>query len=186
MSVNVSEHQLRRPEFVEEVRDVLAASGLEPGRLVLELTESVLIDEQEATIERLNALKALGVGLAIDDFGTGYSSLSYLRRLPVDSLKVDKEFIDGLGGASGEGALAEAIIALAQRLDLRTVAEGVEGAAQIRSLERLGCDLVQGFHLSRPLAPDDISDLLRDGLPAAGHASRAVAEVAATGGDGSA
>lgn len=179
MSVNVSEHQLRRPEFVDEVREALEASGLAPERLILELTESVLIDELEATIERLNALKALGVGLAIDDFGTGYSSLSYLRRLPVDSLKVDKEFIDGLGGDSGEGALAEAIIALAQRLDLRTVAEGVEGSAQIRSLERLGCDLVQGFHLSRPLDPAAISGLLRDGLPAPAR-ERATAEIAAT------
>ena len=180
MSVNVSEHQLRRPEFVAEVSDALIGSGLAPERLILELTESVLIDEQDATIERLNALKALGVGLAIDDFGTGYSSLSYLRRLPVDSLKVDKEFIDGLGGEQGEGALAEAIIALAQRLDLRTVAEGVEGSAQIRSLERLGCDLVQGFHLSRPLGPDEVSDLLRDGLPGTRRTERAVAEVAVT------
>ena len=177
ISVNVSEHQLRRPEFVAEVGDALAESGLAPERLILELTESVLIDEQDATIERLNALKALGVGLAIDDFGTGYSSLSYLRRLPVDSLKVDKEFIDGLGGDSGEGALAEAIIALAQRLDLRTVAEGVEGSAQIRSLERLGCDLVQGFHLSRPLGAAEVSGLLRDGLPSA---ERALAQLAAT------
>jgi diguanylate cyclase (GGDEF)-like protein/PAS domain S-box-containing protein len=179
MSVNVSEHQLRRPEFVEEVRTVLAGSGLAPERLILELTESVLIDEQETTIERLNTLKALGVGLAIDDFGTGYSSLSYLSRLPVDSLKVDKAFIDGLGDESGEGALAEAIIALAQRLNLRTVAEGVEGSAQMRTLVSLGCDLVQGFHLSRPLDPEAVTAILRDGLGVAPEVL--TAEVAATG-----
>ena len=161
MSVNLSARQLHQPRLVEEISGVLTETGLDPRRLKLEITESVVMGDAEATIRTLRDLKALGVQLAIDDFGTGYSSLSYLRRFPVDNLKIDRSFISHLGLDSENTEIVRAIIMLARALGLLVTAEGVETTAQMEALKALGCDWAQGYFLSRPLAADAITDLLR-------------------------
>jgi diguanylate cyclase (GGDEF)-like protein/PAS domain S-box-containing protein len=162
ITVNLSARQLQRAEIVDEVRVALERSGLEPARLVLEITESMMMNDIEATIGRLHELKALGVALAIDDFGSGYSSLSYIQRFPVDILKVDRAFVTALGEEGDGSALIEAIIGLAGVLELRPVAEGVENARQLERLLHLDCALGQGFLFARPLARDAIDALLAD------------------------
>ncbi len=160
VAVNVSGRQLQEPSLVKTVAMVLAETGLDASCLKLELTESVVMEDAEATIEALGQLKALGVQLAIDDFGTGYSSLAYLKRFPVDVLKVDRSFVDGLGTSQQDVAIVQGIIALAQSLGLTVTGEGVETAEQAAHLKRLGCDLAQGFHYSRPLPAADLEMLL--------------------------
>jgi EAL domain-containing protein (putative c-di-GMP-specific phosphodiesterase class I) len=160
VTVNLSARQLQRPEIVDEVRAALRSSGLEPARLVLEITESMMMNDIEATIGRLHELKSLGVSLAIDDFGSGYSSLSYIQRFPVDILKVDRAFVNALGDEGDGSALIEAIIGLAGVLELRPVAEGVENSRQLERLLHLDCALGQGFLFARPLARDAIDALL--------------------------
>jgi diguanylate cyclase (GGDEF)-like protein len=166
LSVNISARQLQRVEIVEEVNDALRSSGLEPSCLLLEITESVMIDDVELAIERLRALRALGVRVAVDDFGTGYSSLSYIRRLPIDILKIDKRFIDSVDADDTDGKLTAAIVGLARVLDLDCVAEGVERPAQYERLKELGCDYAQGFLLARPMSPDALRELLGAIVPA--------------------
>ena len=168
ISVNVSARQLERPEFVEEVRGALDGSGLDPAKLTLEITETVLMRKPDATAELLAELKALGVRIAVDDFGTGYSSLAYLRQFPVDSLKIDRTFITGLALSSEAHALTHTLIQLGKALGLQTLAEGVEQHYQVRELQREGCDLAQGFLFARPLAPDVIERFLRDSPGLAG------------------
>jgi diguanylate cyclase (GGDEF)-like protein len=165
MSVNLSPRQLSDPGIVATVAAALSESGLPAADLVLELTEGLLVSDGPAVIDRLFALKALGVRLAIDDFGTGYSSLSYLRRLPFDILKIDKLFVDGVAGGPEASAFAQAIIKLAHSLRLETVAEGVEHDDQSRHLRQLGCELAQGYHFAKPLSAEDITTML--GQPAA-------------------
>jgi diguanylate cyclase (GGDEF)-like protein/PAS domain S-box-containing protein len=160
VAVNVSGRQLQEPSLVKTVAMVLAETGLDASCLKLELTESVVMEDAEATIETLGQFKALGVQLAIDDFGTGYSSLSYLKRFPVDVLKVDRSFVDGLGTSQQDLAIVQGIIALAQSLGLTVTGEGVETAEQAAHLKRLGCDLAQGYHYSRPLPAAHLEDLL--------------------------
>ena len=164
VSVNVSARQLADPHLVKTVSQVLAYSGLPSSMLVLEITESVLLADTEETIATLQALKDLGVTLAIDDFGTGYSSLSYLRRLPVDIVKVDRSFVDGLGSGREDRAIVAAMIQLAHQLGLKVVAEGVETEVQLGELRELGCDAVQGFYFAASRAPR--------GRPGGGQASR--------------
>lgn len=160
ISVNISAHQLAAHDLAADVASALDASGLEPRSLLLEITESVLLRDEECTLERLRQLKALGVRLAIDDFGTGYSSLGQLRRFPMDILKVDKAFIDGLAAGEKGLALTRAVFALGESLGLRCIAEGVEKPAQHATLRRLGCSLAQGFLFARPLTPPQIDALL--------------------------
>jgi diguanylate cyclase (GGDEF)-like protein/PAS domain S-box-containing protein len=160
MSVNLSAVQLQHPRLVSDVGRALAATGLEPGRLVLEITESTLVDDVDAAVATLRELKALGVLLAIDDFGTGYSSLSYLDRLPVDVLKIDRTFTQRITSDPKESALARAIIQLGPTLELKTVAEGIEEADQWETLRGLGCDLGQGYFFSRPLNGDAMTAFL--------------------------
>jgi EAL domain-containing protein (putative c-di-GMP-specific phosphodiesterase class I) len=121
------------------------------------------MDDVEMSEETLGRLKRLGVKLVVDDFGTGYSSLSYLRRFPVDVLKVDRSFVDGLGGDSGDSAIVNAVVTLAHTLGLHAVAEGVETAEQLIELRKLGCDTAQGFYFARPATGDCIGELLRRG-----------------------
>jgi diguanylate cyclase (GGDEF)-like protein/PAS domain S-box-containing protein len=161
MSVNVSVKQLQNPAFASEVALALRESGLEPGRLILEITESVMATDVPSMLSRLHELKELGVGLAIDDFGTGYSSLGYLREFPFDLLKIDKSFIDDLGAIVQPKDLTKAIIELGKTLDLELVAEGIEDGAQVERLRSLHCDLGQGFYFSRPLDHDAVADLFR-------------------------
>ena len=149
VSVNVSPRQLQEPGLLDDVADALRSSGLPPGALVLEITESLLVRDVEIAARRLDRLKALGLRLAVDDFGTGYSSLSYLSRLPVDILKVDKAFVAGIVDETSAGKLAWAVLALARSLDLDTIAEGVETPEQAQALLTQGCAELQGFLYSR-------------------------------------
>jgi diguanylate cyclase (GGDEF)-like protein len=160
MSVNLSGRQLEDPNIVSDVAAALADSGLPAAALVLEITETVLMHDTEATIARLTALKALGVRLAVDDFGTGYSSLRYLRRFPIDILKMAKPFVDGLTVDDEGRALGRAIVELATSLKLACIAEGIEDPGQAAALHRLGCGLGQGFHFARPMAPEEIAALM--------------------------
>jgi EAL domain-containing protein (putative c-di-GMP-specific phosphodiesterase class I) len=156
IAVNISGRQLHELDVVRETREALAESGVDPSAVVLEITESVLMQQQGSVLERLQELKALGVSLAIDDFGTGYSSLSYLQRFPIDMIKIAKPFVDEIGGGLEQSALARAIIGLADTLRLRTVAEGVERAEQCATLIGLGCELGQGYYFSPPIAPREV------------------------------
>jgi EAL domain-containing protein (putative c-di-GMP-specific phosphodiesterase class I) len=162
LTINISGHQLQGEHVVEDVRRALSDSGLDPRHLVLEITESVLMQQSETILDRLHALKALGVRLAIDDFGTGYSSLGYLQRFPIDILKIDKSFVDDVGRGDTESALARAVIALGETLQLQTIAEGIELKQQLSGLQDLGCELGQGFFFDKPIDPADIELALRN------------------------
>ncbi|XVU22198.1 putative bifunctional diguanylate cyclase/phosphodiesterase [Actinoplanes sp. CA-054009] len=151
MAVNVSVRQFETGGLAGTVAEVLAETGMPPHLLTLEMTESVLLTDTDENLARITELKALGVALAMDDFGTGYSSLAYLRRFPMDILKIDRSFVDRLGGDPADDALVQTIIRLAHRFGMQTVAEGIENAAQLHILRTMGCDYAQGFHLSRPL-----------------------------------
>ena len=163
ITVNLSARQLQSPDLESEVRAALREGDLEAACLVLEITESILVDGGTGAIETLRALKALGVRLAIDDFGTGYSSLSYLQQFPVDILKIDRTFTTGLTRGPQEDALARTIIALGDLLTLRTIAEGVEQEGQHERLRELGCDYGQGFLFSRPVPAREMTALLARG-----------------------
>jgi diguanylate cyclase (GGDEF)-like protein/PAS domain S-box-containing protein len=164
INVNLSGAQLAGDDVVDAVRCALESAGLAPERLVLELTESVLLDDIEQVTPALAGLKELGVSIAIDDFGTGYSSLAYLKRFPVDHLKIDRAFIRDLGDAvSSEHSLARSIVDLAGLMGLSAVAEGVETAQQADLLQALDCDFAQGFHFSRPVAQDELYRLIANG-----------------------
>jgi diguanylate cyclase (GGDEF)-like protein/PAS domain S-box-containing protein len=161
IAVNLSARQLGDQHLVGDVARVLSESGLAPTDLTLEITESVLMDDLDVAKARLHELKRLGVNLAIDDFGTGYSSLSALQHLPVDTLKIDKAFIDGVTMGVEATGLVQAIIRLARILTLQTIAEGVERPEQAARLEELGCSLVQGYHFARPVPPEEAETLLQ-------------------------
>jgi diguanylate cyclase (GGDEF)-like protein/PAS domain S-box-containing protein len=152
INVNVSALQIQEAGLVSKVAAALLLTGLDPGRLVLEITEGVLMRRVEETVLVLQELRQLGVRIAIDDFGTGYSSLSYLQDLPIDMIKIDKSFVDHLGLDRDESSMAKVIVQIGQTLQLEVVAEGVERAAQVTSLQALGCDSAQGFHLGRPMS----------------------------------
>jgi diguanylate cyclase (GGDEF)-like protein/PAS domain S-box-containing protein len=176
LSVNVSMRQFSHGSIVADVAEALAASGLRPEHLTLELTESALVDDTEATIALLRDLKALGVRLAIDDFGTGYSSLSYLQRFPVDILKIDRSFVEGMVTGSHNPALVRAVVELGHSLHLETVAEGIEHDEELTQFRALKCSLGQGYLFARPSGRDDIQQLLSDraaaGMLVADGASR--------------
>ena len=166
LNINLSGRQLQVPEVVDDVATALDESGLQPDSLVLEMTESVLLDDNQTVLDILRQLKALGARLAIDDFGTGYSSLSYLHRFPVDMLKIDRSFVERLSHASDNAELARTIVRLGQSLQLVTVAEGVEDSAQFLALRRMGCDVGQGYYFGKPMGSEEISSMLRDDAPA--------------------
>ena len=151
ISVNVSARQFRLSNFVEEVLTVLQATGANPERLILELTESLLLDNMKDIITKMNALKSKGVGFSLDDFGTGYSSLAYLKRLPLDKLKIDRSFIKDILTDPNDAAIAKMVVALAGSMGLGVIAEGVETQAQRDALDALGCHAYQGYFFSSPL-----------------------------------
>jgi diguanylate cyclase (GGDEF)-like protein len=151
LSVNLSTRQLQHAGLVEEIVDLLDRTGFDPHNLLLEITESALIEDTDETIAILTALKELGVRVAIDDFGTGYSSLSYLRLLPVDVLKIAQPFIDALATDGEPEIFVDAIVHMGHTLNLEVVAEGVETPEQLAALRRMGCNMGQGFYFSRPL-----------------------------------
>jgi diguanylate cyclase len=150
VAVNLSPVQFRQANLVEMVQDALTRHGLPPNRLMLEITEGVLIDDTSRALTMLRALKHIGIGLALDDFGTGYSNLTYLRVLPLDRIKIDKSFIQDLGTSTQVDAIIRAIIAMGAALGLGVTAEGVETEAQLTFLREHGCDEAQGFLLGRP------------------------------------
>ncbi|MGZ4331968.1 MAG: putative bifunctional diguanylate cyclase/phosphodiesterase [Solirubrobacteraceae bacterium] len=171
ISVNVSGRQLDNDGLIDDVRDALQDNGLDAAALTLEITETALMRDADASAHRLGALKALGVRLAIDDFGTGYSSLAYLRQFSVDSLKIDRSFIRGVAASSESAALIHTLVRLGKTLNLETLAEGIEDHEQLRALQRQDCDMGQGFLLARPLeveAADAFLDAHGSGALASG------------------
>ncbi|MFO6430520.1 putative bifunctional diguanylate cyclase/phosphodiesterase [Erythrobacter sp. W302b] len=163
VAVNVSPKQFAATSIASTVLSALSASGLAPQRLELEITESIFIADVDATLATLHSLRNLGVKIALDDFGTGYSSLSYLRSFPFDKVKIDKSFVEDLGTSSNGHAMIRAITTLANALGMETLAEGVEDIAQFEVLEREGCQNIQGYLFSRPVAANAVAGLLRDG-----------------------
>jgi diguanylate cyclase (GGDEF)-like protein/PAS domain S-box-containing protein len=162
--VNVSARQLGRAELIEGIDRVLVDTGLDPASLCVEITETVIMGDAAFYLEALLGLKVLGVSLAIDDFGVGYSSLAYLQRFPIDMLKIDKTFVDGLGHPSAQAnAIVSAAIVMAHALGLEAVAEGVETWPQAAALTELGCDMAQGYYFARPMPPEEITPLLARG-----------------------
>jgi EAL domain-containing protein (putative c-di-GMP-specific phosphodiesterase class I) len=162
VAVNLSVRQMLAPDVAGVVDEVLTRTGVGPADLCLEMTESGLMDDVDYFGRTLAGLKALGVRLAIDDFGTGYSSLSYLKRFPVDAVKVDRSFVEGLGTDPHDSALVAAIVAMAVALDLEVTAEGVETQDQLANLKRLQCHRAQGFYLARPMAAAAVTQLVAD------------------------
>jgi len=159
VAVNISLYQFRQPGFVQRVRDVLQRTGLAPELLELEITEGVLIDDVTEALQILQDLHAAGVRLSIDDFGTGYSSMHYLRRLPFDTIKIDKSFIDGLPDSKDDSAIVTAIITLAHSMEMEVVAEGVETREQFEFVKALGCHAIQGYLFSPPVSADEYERL---------------------------
>jgi diguanylate cyclase (GGDEF)-like protein len=164
VSVNVSTVQFSQPGFIAGLRDILAKSNLDPGLVVLELTESMLIGDHVSVTQQLNDMRALGIALAIDDFGKGYSSLDYLRRLPISILKIDRAFVSDIGTERDDGgrAIVNSIVNLAHHLGMSVVAEGVETLSQRDFLHSIDCDMIQGFFYSEPLPPLLFEQLFRD------------------------
>lgn len=158
--VNLSARQLTDAGLVDLVSSLLREHGVAAQQLGLEITETALLDDAEAAVEALTALRSLGVRLAVDDFGTGYSSLSYLKRLPVDAVKIDRSFVDGLAQGGDDSAIVAAVTGMARALRLTTIAEGVEEVGQLHALRRLGCDLAQGFLFTTPQPASHITALL--------------------------
>ena len=165
VSVNVSTRQFRSRVFVETVTSALADSGLDPAWLELEITESMLMNDVEAAVVKMTALRALGIGLSIDDFGTGYSSLSYLGRFPITTLKIDRAFISDVNTNPKTAEIARAIIGLSKGLNLEVVAEGAELIEHVDFLKEHGCHTVQGFFYSKPVPAAEFEAMLRNGVP---------------------
>jgi diguanylate cyclase (GGDEF)-like protein/PAS domain S-box-containing protein len=163
LSVNVSPKQFQHPGLVEDVANALWDSNVDPSILTIEITESVLIHDTDVAIEKLGRLKDFGVRIAVDDFGTGYSSLGYLKRFPIDILKIDKSFIDGVGNSSEEAAIAHAIIKLGGSLGLEVVAEGIEEPEQVDALQSLRCERGKGFFFSKPVDAETMGEILAQG-----------------------
>jgi predicted signal transduction protein with EAL and GGDEF domain len=163
VSVNISARQLLQVEFVDEVLTIIREAGVDPREIVLEMTETAMLQDSSATREKLQQLRDAGIGVSIDDFGTGYSSLSYLQRFPVTTLKIAQDFVDLDGGDPDAWKLASAIIALGRALNLSVVAEGVEQWSQVGRLRALGCDYAQGYYFARPLDPASVESLLVHG-----------------------
>jgi EAL domain-containing protein (putative c-di-GMP-specific phosphodiesterase class I) len=162
MSVNLSARQFQHPGLADDIRRVVGVMDIDPRTLKLEITETVVMRDAAAAVVALRELKALGIQLAIDDFGTGYSSLSYLKRFPLDTLKIDRTLVDGLGDDLQDTAIVRSVIALARALGLNVTSEGVETLAQQMQLAELGCDLAQGYLFARPQPVEAISQLLAD------------------------
>jgi EAL domain-containing protein (putative c-di-GMP-specific phosphodiesterase class I) len=165
VAVNFSGHHLQEASVVQDVRDALEETGFDASRLTIEMTETVMMQNADAAVQTMRALKSLGVTIALDDFGTGFSSLSYLQRFPIDVLKIDRSFITQLGGATGNDALTRAILSLGETLGLATVAEGIEGENQLTELQALGCMMGQGFFMSQPLSGPAFARLVAAGEP---------------------
>jgi diguanylate cyclase (GGDEF)-like protein len=160
VAVNVSGKQLKQAEFLELLTRIIQETGVDPGALELEFTESIIMDNAGKTIETLGALSKMGIQLSIDDFGTGYSSLNYLRHFPIDRIKIDRSFVTDVNRSKDDAAIVEAIISMAQTLNLKVVAEGIENSDQLHVLASLGCNEVQGFYLAKPMTAEALAENL--------------------------
>ena len=169
VAINLSMRQFRRGNMVEHVVKLAERLGTPLTKLEFEVTESVVMENPEAAQKTLNELRKLGILIAVDDFGTGYSSLAYLKTFPVDALKIDKTFVDGLPADKNDVAITRAIVSMAKSLNLQVVAEGVETEAQRAFLESEGCDEMQGYLFSVPLPAPQLEKLLRDPLSRSGR-----------------
>jgi diguanylate cyclase len=164
VSVNVSPKQLPDADFPLLVAACIDDAGLRPGDLILEITEGALMGDIESCALALTALKSAGASLAVDDFGTGYSSLAYVKAFPIDALKIDKSFVDGLGHEERDAAIVAGVVAMARALAIDVVAEGVERSRQALALRALGCPMAQGFHFAEPLPAPALTRLLEEGI----------------------
>lgn len=162
ISINISAIQYKQPDFVEYLLKTLQKYSVQPGEVELEVTESILIDDFEEVIRKLHVLRDNGIKISLDDFGTGYSSLSYLKGMPIDTLKVDKSFVDTILSDSSTKIITESIIRMVKALGFETIAEGVEKKEQYDYLKEIGCDIIQGYYLGKPMPSEDIVRLLRE------------------------
>jgi EAL domain-containing protein (putative c-di-GMP-specific phosphodiesterase class I) len=162
VSVNLSARQFLHPSLVSDIEGTLRTVGLEARYLKLEITESTAMQDAETTVAKLRALKDLGIQLAIDDFGTGYSSLAYLKRFPVDTLKIDRSFVDGVGHDMQDTAIVQCVVALAKSLQLSVTGEGIESRDQAHHLGALGCDRGQGYLFARPMPAHALAEIFEE------------------------
>ena len=162
LSVNVSVRHLMKNDFIDEVREVLAAGGLPPEKLEIEITESIMIDSAEKALKCIEEIRKMGIRIAIDDFGTGYSSLSYLNNFPANILKIDKSFIDKMNTSGPSKQYVAAIVSIGHIMGFEVVSEGVETAEQLETLKETGCDFIQGFIWGRPLPAEEAEKLVAD------------------------
>jgi EAL domain-containing protein (putative c-di-GMP-specific phosphodiesterase class I) len=163
VAVNLSSRQFHQQDLTASIHRVLQETGLDPTRLGLEITEGLIMQQAETSVNTLRELKAMGIRISIDDFGTGYSSLSYLKRFPIDVLKIDQSFVRDIPKDEDDAAIASTIITMAHSLGLKVVAEGVETLDQLKFMRQHGCDAMQGYYLSRPLPPEQFADFLKSG-----------------------
>lgn len=155
ISVNISPKQFHEKDFVETVSNIVEQNNINPSRIYLEITETVMMENQESMTAKINALRVLGFHISIDDFGTGYCSLGYLKNLPIDQLKIDKSFIQGIGEDPSDLAIIKMIISMTIHLDANLIAEGVEDEEQLNYLKQSGCHQYQGYYFSKPLSDND-------------------------------
>ena len=160
LAVNVSAQQFRHPDFVEQVKKALSTNTINPELLKLELTESLVLDNISDTIEKMHALRKIGVRFSLDDFGTGYSSFSYLTQLPLDQLKIDRSFVHNIGVKAADAIIVQTIIGMANNLGIEVIAEGVETEEQHSFLEQHGCPSFQGYLFSKPMPIEEFKKLL--------------------------
>ena len=163
VAINISSRQIRSSGFARKLDSIFREYGVEPARLKIEITESLLLEEDSHTVEILHELRSMGISLSLDDFGTGYSSLSYLKRFPFNEIKIDRSFIQDIEFDNGDKQLCQAIIAMAESLKLRVVGEGVESNGQLRFLRKNGAHSVQGFLFSEPLRIEEFITLIKRG-----------------------
>ena len=160
MSINISAIQYKRKDFVTKLLEILKKYEVKPNEIELEITESILIEDFAEVKDKLLLLRDYGLKISLDDFGTGFSSLSYLNGLPIDTLKIDKSFIDKVGKDESTRIITESIIAMVNKLGYESVAEGVETEDQFAYLKRIGCDIIQGYLLGKPMPADEIEQML--------------------------
>ncbi len=164
ISLNVSAIQYKQPDFVDKVMQILHKYDVSPEEIELEITETILIDDFQEITEKLETLRGMGVKISLDDFGTGYSSLSYLKGLPIDTLKIDKSFIDTVVTDENTRIITESIIYMVKKLGFETIAEGVETQEQFDYLTEIDCDNIQGYYLGKPMPPEEIEVLIQKTL----------------------
>ncbi len=160
MGINLSGRQLIHPDLVDEIVAITTETGVNPAKVELEITESILLDDVDRSIKVLTDLKSHGLKLALDDFGTGYSSLTYLRRFPIDVVKIDRSFVDGIGDDPDNAAIVRSVVELAKTLGLTCIAEGIETDDDLAQIRDLGCDVAQGFLIAQPLSAADAERLI--------------------------